>query len=117
MKYHGLHPVMILIVCALSFAAGYTVNQPDEMELGRIRGGPQTGFSLYAGEQIGIGTTTSDYDIEIYSISTSTIRLSTDQTGTSTGGCLIIADVDRSGYTFCNYNNGSQTCSSTDICK
>jgi hypothetical protein len=175
-----IHPSIVATLCVLSFMVGYVYNRPDDIELGAIRGGPQTGFTLYQDEQISIGTTTPNQDLTIFDrnddpgieltatsgrytwtigvdysaggkftvssstapgtsdrlvidgqgdlgVGTSSPRYRTDIFSTATtsvridssarGGCLIIADVDRSGYTFCNYNNGSQTCSSTDICK
>lgn len=107
MKYAIAISGLFLIVAGILF-----FNRDSETG----RGNSRTGFSLYPGEQIGIGTSTLAYDFEIVSHSTSTIKLGKDNTATTTGGCLIVDDYDKTGSTYCIYNDGIQTCSSTDIC-
>ena len=103
---------LISVSLLTGFLAGFNIDN----SLGGVRGGARTGFHLLPGEQIGIGTSTLTYDLEIVSHSTSTIKLGKDLTAISTGGCLIVDDYDGTGSTYCNYNDGLQTCSSTDIC-
>jgi len=178
MKYIN---TILLFICVILLA--YIIGS-DYQDFGVVRGTPRTGFSLIAGEQISIGSTTAnglmniyqaaddadfsfvtatttlsgtttrhdwilglDYsDASKFKISSSTVLGTSDQlvvdgygnigiltsspeytldmykSGTTTirmdgfGSCLILKDYDNLGYTYCNYLDGVQTCSSTNIC-
>ena len=73
--------------------------------------GSSTATSLIVtnGGNLGIGTTTPVTLLDIYSISTSTIKLDTNIT--TKGGCLKIKDTSGGGYTYCYTLNGAMTCS------
>ena len=69
----------LLIGVLLGFPFGFTFNDSlsmrGEQELGGVRGGAQTGFSLIDGESIVIGTTTVAHELEIWNSATGTFKM------------------------------------------
>lgn len=119
--------IKLNIYCGIVVIFGFIcilimLTHPDNF--GGVRGGKQTGFYVGGGESISIGSSSPSADFTIFrdttlmSGATTTAATATMQmyaSGTP-AACLIFEDIDSAGNTYCNFLNGVETCSSTNIC-
>lgn len=103
--------IIIIILCLISAYFGY--NYANGFIGARTNSSVfQTAGDYYILGNLGVGTTTPVVSLIVQeNTSTSTIWV---ESATSTkGACLKLKDTDGVGYTYCAYNNGTQTCTTT----
>ena len=107
--------IMFIAWTLTTFLSGYIYYDLTNDVLGGVRGGARSGFHLFDGESIAISSSSPMHDFVIArNTGTSTIMLTSDHASSS--ACIIFEDTDSAGFSYCNYLNGTQTCSSTNIC-
>ena len=101
---------VIILWTSYSFGMGYIWYNHVNNSFGGVRS-RSTGFYMNSGEQMAIGTTTPNADIQIYKTSTSSISID----GTVLG-CLRLLDTDGAGFTNITTLNGVTGTSTDAIC-
>ena len=117
--------IILILICIFAGVVGGYLYNPVTQNIAGIRGGAQTGFYVGGGEFISIGSSSPRYDLTVYRdtarMSTATQAAAATSTlimhaSSTPGACIIMEDYDSAGYTYCNFLDGVQTCSSTNIC-
>lgn len=128
MKHSILILIVIFLFCSTAGYLGgwlYDISTPQQM-LGNVRGATSTGFFVGGGESIAIATSSTSFDFAIFK-DTNLMSTTVPATAASStlfmaasgtpGACLILEDADNAGFTYCNVNNGTMTCSTNNLCK